>query len=184
MPVVELATDARWRPDAGRYVEVCPKCSADRDDCRCGHDFARLERSFFVTKWTPAVIAVRAPETCPHCGGAPTKKIAVWNRQHTRYREIADHKVYLATCKATREPVWMYLAFVASVTLTVMFGLLAFAAWQAVVPAVGFLALAVLSWRAYAWVRFVRFDHRSYRFRVRRRDYADALARANGGRVL
>jgi hypothetical protein len=53
----------------------------------------------------------------------------------------------------------------------------------AAVIAAGFLGLAILAWRGYAWVRFVGFDHRSYRFRVRRRDYADALARQNGGRV-
>src|SRR5881396_1171220 len=88
MPVVELATDARWRRDRdGGFVETCPACGADRPAqgaCRCGHAFVRLERGFFVTSWEPAAIDVRAPAICPHCGGPATREIALYNSQYTR----------------------------------------------------------------------------------------------------
>jgi hypothetical protein len=49
-----------------------------------------------------------------------------------------------------------------------------------------FVALVglVAAWRAYGWLRFARFDHRSIRLRARRASYAHALADRNGGRVV
>jgi hypothetical protein len=46
------------------------------------------------------------------------------------------------------------------------------------------VAACVAAWRAYGWIRFASFDHRSFRFRARRRGYATLLANLNKGRVL
>lgn len=200
MPVVELASDARYRRDPdGRYVEVCPACDAPRagEACACGHAFTRLRRGFFTLRWAPAQIDVRFPDRCPHCGGRPSRAIAIWNQQATRASlggryTLTDRKLEVPVCAAVWQPIWIYLLRVVVTTLLVMAGLLALygalgdrlragIVGGVLVVALG-AALVALARRTS--IRFGRFDHRSYRIWARDRAYADDLATGNGGRVL
>lgn len=199
MPLVEIAADARYRFDeeAG-YLEVCPACGAARESarCSCGHGFERRQRGFLTTRWEPPRLEVALPELCPHCLGEPSRTAALWNRQLTRLRglmaaEATDLRIEVPVCHRVREPIWAYLALVLSLAAAVMFAVLTpvaaagGGAWP-VTLAIAILAAAAAwrCWRAKSWLRFVRFDHRAYRFAVRRAEYAHAFARANGGRVL
>ena len=98
-------------------------------------------------------------------------------RRHA-YREVG-------TCKRVPPPYLMWLAFVTAMFFVVVFGLAAlFGNYVALVPLGIALVGLVAAWRAYGWLRFTRFDHRSIRLRARRPSYARALADRNGGRVL
>jgi 8-oxo-dGTP pyrophosphatase MutT (NUDIX family) len=79
----------------------------------------------------------------------------------------------MATCQRVLPPFAAYLLLVISAfgatagALASLFGNLGAIAFTAMA-----LAAVVASWRAYAWVRVVRVDHRSITFRIRRADYA------------
>jgi hypothetical protein len=200
MPVVELATDARFRPDGDGFAEVCTGCGADRgprETCACGLAFTRLKRGFLVTAWEPAQIAVKLPARCPHCGAKPTRSIAIWDQRFTRAKGLGGAeetylKIEVPVCARVRQPIWLYLAQIATTVLAVMAVILALLnGAEGVGAAVGVLGViaALLVYatvrlhRARGWIRFAGFDHRSYRIAARDRDYARQLAELNGGRI-
>lgn len=194
--------DARYRFDASekRHIEVCPACGLDRrhaeERCPCGREFTRNKRGFFSLKWEPAQIQLRYPARCPHCLGPTEKTIILQNSQYNHWMTgLGPQQTTLAqqvpVCKRVRSPAWLRLALIISVFWLVVAVLaLAFAvidqpwrvwgAW-AVVGLLSATATAWL-WRAQSWIRFTRFDHRAFVFRVRRREYATEFARLNGGR--
>jgi len=83
-------------------------------------------------------------------------------------------------------PFAAYLLLLTSVFFAAVFGLASASGngIAAYVPLALALAGVSASWRAYGWLRFASFDHRSIRLRVRRPGYARLLAERNGGRVL
>ena len=187
---VRIEQDAAYRRDGDRYVEVCRACARDRAaaTCPCGAGFERLERKFLTVSWKPARIALRMPDECPHCGGKPDRVRSITIRQPTGLTSfgytLTRMTIETPSCRRMLPPALAWLLVVTSAFWCVVFGL---AALFGHVPALALLAasLAALyaSWRAYGWIRFAGFDHRSLRFRVRRPAYARALADANRGRA-
>lgn len=67
----------------------------------------------------------------------------------------------------------MWLACITAMFFVVVFGLAAlFGNYGALVPLAIALVGLLAPWRAYGWLRFARFDHRSIRLRARRPSYA------------
>lgn len=198
MPLVSIEADAkyRWEEASAGYLEICGQCGEDRrgenEQCACGYRFARSERGFFVFEWKPADLSVLFPDFCPHCGGEPTKTVGIDNTQYTRLvgRHVTHRNLQVPVCAKVRAPLLLYFAGVITAFLAVVSALLAVAHWSSPRILLDLLLVAVFGvitgwlWRARSWIRFAAFDHRSYRFKVVRSDYAHALARRNRGRVL
>lgn len=188
--IVSIEQDAAYRPDGDGYVEVCRACERDRtgDTCACGAGFERLQRKFLTVSWKPARIALRMPNSCPHCGGAPDRIRSITIRQPTGLTPVGytvtRMTVEVPSCQRMLPPFLAWLLVLASVFWTVTFGLMALFGKLAALPLLA-VAIAALvgSWRAYGWIRFAGFDQRSLRFRVRRPAYARALADGNRGRA-
>lgn len=195
---IELDAKYRWVEDEETYLEVCPACGLDRRGgdarCGCGQVFERKKRGFLVTRWDPAELEVHFPQVCPHCLGPIAKKVTLGNQQYTKALGMfgtSTHKGLSApVCKRLRAPLLMYFTLVVVGFFFVVAGLMTLfrvmdgVPWVGLGVTLGLLALFCLVWRHYTWIRFAYFDHRSYRFKVRRADYAHQLARLNKGRVL
>jgi hypothetical protein len=185
--LVSLEQDAKYRRDGDRFVEVCRGCGRDREGatCSCGTAFTRLERSFFAASWSPTTLRPDLPSICPHCEGPTTVSRSVTMILPTQRSEQTRWTVEVPSCRRMLPPLLAYLLLVTSVFFLVVFGLaLVFGNGLPAAIATGLaLAATAASWRAYGWVRFAGFDHRSIRFRVRRRGYALALAAKHGGRI-
>jgi hypothetical protein len=188
MATVSLEQDARYRQDGDRFVETCKSCGADRagDACACGGTFEKLKRGFFVTSWTPASFEILLPDVCPHCEQTATRARTITMRLPTARKTWTAKTVSIPSCSKMLPPYLAWLLFVASGFWLVVFGLAAVFGngAPAIIGTVLAAAACVASWRAYGWIRFGSFDHRSFRFRARRRSYAVALAKLNNGRVL
>lgn len=193
VPRVSLEQDAAYRRDGGRYVEICGACSLDRsgDACTCGAKFSRLQRKFLTLSWQPTVTEPVMPAICPHCEGPTDRRRSVTLTLPTAARGVGGatytrKTIEIPSCRRMLPPFLAYLGWLTAVFLVVVLGLVGFFD-RSPAALIGF-AISVLAaasaWRAYGWVRFVGFDHRALRFRVRRRGYARALADANRGRVL
>jgi hypothetical protein len=194
MALVSLEQDKRYRRAQDRYVEVCVTCGTDREGkterCACGTVFAKPTSNFLKLRWTPTSLVPKMPDVCPHCDGAIERLRSITLRLSTGYQGGADAAtsgitIEFGTCKRVPPPYLMWLACVTAVFFVVVFGLAAlFGIDGALVPGAFSLVGLVAAWRAYGWLRFARFDHRSIRLRARRLSYARALADRNGGRVL
>lgn len=206
MYTVSIEADAKyaWDESRGRFVEVCPSCDRERSGpattCRCGHSFDRSRRGFFTMRWTPADLAVVFPDVCPHCLRPAERRRKLWNAQYTGVRPggggvAATHlAVDVPVCRRVRPPLLLSFLQVVVVFFLVAMGLgIVFQRWDRapVLPTVlgglfllALLAAAVWLYRANSWLRFSRFDHRSFRLKARRKAYAIALGRLNGGRVI
>lgn len=188
--IVSLEQDAAYVRRGDAYVEVCRSCGAERagDTCPCGARFERLQRKFLTAAWKPARIEPQMPAVCPHCEGPPSVVRSITMRQPTGINglgyTLTRLTVEVPSCRKMLPPFAAYLLFVIAMFWTVVFGLAAvFGNIVAVPLLVLAIAGAVAAWRAYGWIRFAGFDHRSFRFRVRRPGYARALADANRGRI-
>jgi hypothetical protein len=129
------------------------------------------------------------PTTCPHCDGPTEKTRTIRLALPTKYggggAKWSGIIIQFGTCKRVPPPWLSWLGVVTSAFFVVVFGLMAlFGKLVALVPLGVALVALVACWRAYSWLRFVRFDHRSIRLRARRSSYARALADENGGRVV
>ena len=128
----------------------------------------------------PTSIRPKLPNVCPHCGAPPTHVRGSRRscRARSASRSLPDVSARAATVCGVHVACHLDVLLVVGGLATV-FGNLGGTSFTA-------LALAGVraSWRAYSWVRVVRVDHRSMKFRVRRADYAVALADLNGGRVV
>lgn len=194
MPLVSIEQDKRYRRVDDRYAEICVKCGKDRDGkaegCACGAVFAKPTSNFLKLAWTPTSIAPKMPDVCPHCDRATERLRSITLTLPTGYNggtRTANSRftIEFGTCKRVPPPYLMWLAFVTAMFFVVVFGLAAlFGNYVALVPLGIALVGLVAAWRAYGWLRFTRFDHRSIRLRARRPSYARALADRNGGRVL
>jgi hypothetical protein len=193
MPIVSLERDARYRRTGDRFVERCRSCGLDRDGdrCTCGATFERLERKFLTLAWTPTDLRPEMPAVCPHCEGPADRVRSVTLMLPTAITGLTSHResritIEVPSCRKMLPPFLAYLLLLTSIFFLVVFGLATIFGNGLVAGILAVLSAAgvVASWRAYGWLRFVRFDHRSLRFRARRPGYAVALAERNGGRVL
>jgi hypothetical protein len=125
------------------------------------------------------------PDVCPHCDGATERLRSITLTLPTSSDGNSRLTIEFGTCKRVPPPFLMWLACITAMFFVVVFGLAAlFGNYVAFVPLALALVGLVAAWRAYGWLRFARFDHRSIRLRARRPSYARALAERNGGRVL
>ena len=194
MPRVSLEQDKKYRRIEDRYAEVCVACGTDRDGkaerCVCGQEFAKPTTNFFALAWKPTTLRPQMPDVCPHCDGATDRLRSISLTLPTKMKggvSVAGQRITIefGTCKRVPPPYLMWLACITAMFFIVVFGLAAlFGNVVAFVPLTVALVGLVLAWRAYGWLRFTRFDHRSLRLRARRVSYARALADKNGGRVL
>lgn len=206
MYTVSIEADARYVYDEQRrrFVEVCPDCERERSGaaarCRCGHAFDRARRGFFVAEWQPADLRIAFPDRCPHCLGPTERTRRIWRGQFTSVRGLTPGAPPRTTNIALDVPVcqrvWppLLLAFLELVAVFFFVAVLLALVFRSFEPTtggfVGAAAAAALlgaaAWwlrRARSWLRFARFDHRSFVLKARRREYALELARRNGGRV-
>lgn len=188
-----MEQDKRYRRSDHGYVEICTACDAARvgkaERCACGAAFVKPTSNALKLAWTPTRLVPTMPDVCPHCGGATVRRRSITLRLPTGSRglggAVSAISVEFGTCKRYPSPYLMWLACVATMFFVVVFGLAAlFGNYVALVPLVLAGAGLAAAWRAYGWLRFARFDHRSLRLRARRPSYAHALADRNGGRVL
>jgi hypothetical protein len=194
VPLVSLEQDKQYRRVDERYLEVCVACGRDRDGdaerCACGTAFAKPTSNFFKLAWEPTTLVPAMPDVCPHCDGATDRLRSISLTLPTKYTGGTGARgsritIEFGTCKRVPPPFLMWLAFLTAVFFAVVFGLAAlFGSRGALVPLAVTVVGSVLAWRAYGWIRFARFDHRSIRLRVRRPSYARAVADKNRGRVL
>lgn len=194
MPLVSLEQDKKYRRIADRYAEICVACGKDRDGkaerCACGAEFAKPTSNFLMLAWTPTSLVPKMPDVCPHCDGATERLRSITLTLPTAYKggtSSAGSRITIefGTCKRVPPPYLMWLACITAMFFVVVFGLAAlFGNYGARIPLAVALVGLVAAWRAYGWLRFARFDHRSIRLRARRPSYARALADRNGGRVL
>ena len=188
VPVVSLEQDAKYRRDGDRFVEVCRACDLERagDHCRCGATFEKAKRSFFALSWDPTTLRPELPPVCPHCEGPADRLRSITMRLPTERRRFVRMTIELPSCPRMLPPFAAYLLLLTSVFFAAVFGLASASGngIAAYVPLALALAGVSASWRAYGWLRFASFDHRSIRLRVRRPGYARLLAERNGGRVL
>jgi hypothetical protein len=194
MPLVSLEQDKRYRRVDDRYAEICVACGKDRDGnadrCACGTAFAKLTSNFLKFAWTPTSLAPKMPDVCPHCGRATERLRSITMTLPTAYMGgtgAVNSRITIefGTCKRVAPPYLMWLACITAMFFVVVSGLAAlFGHHGALVALAIALVGLVAAWRAYGWLRFARFDHRSIRLRARRPSYARALADRNGGRVL
>ena len=190
MPLVSIEQDARYRRDRDRFVEVCRSCDrvreGDAERCACGATFTHAKRGFLVTSWVPTTVRPDMPPVCPHCEGPTTVMRSVTMMLPTSRGESTRMTIEIPSCKKMLPPFAAYLLLITSAFFVVVFGLATLFGKGPV--AAGLLALAIAggiaAWRAYGWVRFAGFDHRSVRLRARRRGYAIALADRNHGRIV
>lgn len=190
--IVSIEQDAHYRRDGDRFVEICRSCARDRasNRCACGTEYKRLDRKLLALSWNPTTLRPTMPTICPHCEGPTDRLRSVTMALPTALRGLGYQEtrwtIELSTCARTLPPFLAWLGVLTSAFFVTVFGLAAL--FGNGVPA--FIALALVlaalaaSWRAYGWLRFAKFNHRSLRFRVRRPGYARALAEANHGRVL
>ena len=196
MHTVVIASDARFRLDerTRTFVEVCPRCQverapADATECRCGTPFPVRKAGFFTLQWTPPGIDVRFPGKCPHCLGNPVRTRRFTTARHTSTQRATQLGVDVPVCSRVKAPwlVWLGVVTLAFFFVVALLALIASMVGKpqlsAVLlsPLIGAALIALV--RAYTWFRFATFDHCSYTFKVRRREYAIELAQLNGGRV-
>jgi hypothetical protein len=188
VPLVSIEQDAKYRRDRdGCFIEVCRACRLDRtgDTCSCGMKFERLARGFFTLEWTPTSVEPDMPPLCPHCARRPDRLRSVTIKLPTARGVFTQRTLEFESCKKMLPPFLAYLLLVTAIFFTVVFGLaVVFGNWIALIPLAGSIAAIVGAWRAYGWLRFAGFDQRSIRLRVRRPEYAQALAEKNAGRVV
>ena len=190
MPLISLEDDTRYRRDGDRFVEVCRACQRDLtgDRCACGAERVKPTSNRWVTSWKPTKLRPVMPPACPHCErpGDRLRSITLALPTNVR-RSGGDTRITIEfrSCGRLPPPALSWLGFVTSMFFVVVFALaLLFGRTPALVGLVLALLAAIASWRAFTWLRFARFDHRSIRLRARRRSYATAVADANGGRIL
>jgi hypothetical protein len=194
MALVSLEQDKKYRRIDERYAEICVACGKDRDGneacCACGTEFAKPTSNVLKLAWTPTSLAPNTPDVCPHCDRATERLRSITLSLATAYKggtSAASSRITIefGTCRRVPPPYLMWLACITAMFFVVVFGLAAlFGNYVALVPLAFALVALVAAWRAYSWLRFARFDHRSILLRARRPSYARALADRNGGRVL
>ncbi|MCA9520825.1 MAG: hypothetical protein KC609_07625 [Myxococcales bacterium] len=153
-----------------------------------------MTRSFLTLSWTPAAIDVQFPAECPHCGAPPTRTVTIDCVQHVGLSSgsldgTARIVLRVPVCKRMLAPLWLYfLRLVLAAVFIVSLPLVGVALMSGHSLAIAVpLALAVVYGvaRYHArWIRFSRFDHRHFCFKIRRDTYALALAVLNRGKLI
>jgi hypothetical protein len=143
---------------------------------------------FLGARWRPPAIPVVFPDRCPCCMRPATRAIAIWGVASTSADEETHLRLMAPVCRRVMAPLLSLFLEILCAFVAVLVFLATIVGHQhqvagAIVVWIFAAGALVLHWRR-GWLELAGYGPAHLRFRARRRDYAELLAKLNGGRVV